>query len=141
MNWVKKHILYIAWAVALAATLGSLYFSNILHFAPCVLCWYQRIFMYPLVLIIGIEILRKDKMIDVYVLPMAMIGFAISVYHNLLVWNIIPESAAPCTIGVPCTTKFVDYFGFITIPFLSLISFLFIIIAMFIYRKAVSKNA
>jgi len=136
MNWLKKHILYLAWTIALLATLGSLYFSNVLHFTPCVLCWYQRIFMYPLVLIIGIEILRKDKLVHLYVLPLSVIGFLIGLYQNLLVWEIIPEKAAPCTIGVPCTTKFIDYFGFITIPFLSMVAFLLIIIAMVIYRRS-----
>lgn len=135
MEWIKKNILYIAWTVSLLATLGSLYFSNVLGYAPCVLCWYQRIFMYPLVFIIAVEILRKDKLIHFYTLPLAVAGFLTGLYQNLLVWNIIPEKAAPCVVGVPCTTKYIDYLGFITIPFLSMAAFLFIIIAMLIYKK------
>jgi disulfide bond formation protein DsbB len=136
MNWIRKHILYIAWTIALLATLGSLYFSNVLHYLPCVLCWYQRIFMYPLVFILGIEILRKDRLIHLYVLPLSVVGFAIGLYQNLLVWNVIPESAAPCTIGAPCTTKFINYLGFVTIPFLSMMAFLLIIVSMIIYKKS-----
>jgi disulfide bond formation protein DsbB len=135
MKFVKNHILYIAWAVSLVAMLGSLYFSNIRNFAPCVLCWYQRICMYPLVLIIGAGLLKKEKNVVMYALPLAAIGWLISVYHNLLYYNIIPESAAPCVQGVSCTTKFIEYFGFVTIPFLSFCAFSLVLVSLYIYRK------
>ena len=141
MKIIKNHILYIAWAVSLIAMLVSLYFSNVRNFPPCVLCWYQRICMYPLVLILGVGILRKDKNVFDYALPLSIIGWLISVYHNLLYYKIIPESAAPCVAGVSCTTQFIEYFGFITIPFLSFLGFSIIIISLLIYRKNQTTQA
>ncbi len=132
---VKKYLLYIAWGQAVIATAGSLYFSEIAHFPPCVLCWYQRIFMYPLALIIPIGIVSKDKKLPYYVIPLATIGAIIAFFHNLLYYKIIPESAAPCLAGVSCTTKFIEFFGFVTIPFLSLSAYLLIIICMVLYLK------
>ena len=83
-QFVQKYILYLAFLQALIATLGSLFFSEILKFPPCVLCWYQRIAMYPLVLILAMGILKKDKNLPLYVLPLSIIGMLIGVYHNLL---------------------------------------------------------
>jgi len=134
-NFLKTKGLHIAWLASLAATLGSLYFSEIRGFPPCVLCWYQRIAMYPLVIILGVGILRKDKNAIWYALPLAIIGTLISIYHNLLYYKLLPESAAPCTAGVSCTTKFVEWGGFITIPLLAFTSFLFIIAVMIYFQK------
>lgn len=134
-KFLKQNILYVAWIQSLLAVFGSLYFSEIAHFPPCVLCWYQRIFMYPLAIIIPVGILKKDKNIYQYVLPLAIIGSIFSFYHNLLYYRIIPESLAPCLAGVSCTTKFIEFFGFVTIPFLSLSAFLVIIACMLLYRK------
>ncbi len=131
----KKFILYLAFGQVFLATLGSLVFSEILKFPPCVLCWYQRICMYPLVIIFGVAILKKDKNFVWYAWPLIVIGWLIAFYHNLLYYNILPEAAAPCIQGVSCTTKFIQWFGFITIPFLSLAAFTFLGILMVIYRK------
>jgi len=136
---MKKNSLYLAWGTALLATAGSFFFSNVLHFAPCVLCWWQRIFMYPLVIILAVAIINKDRMIHRYVLPLSVLGAALSLYQNLLTWGIIPESAAPCQIGVSCTKLYVNYLGFITIPFLSLLAFAFITIVMFVNKKYENK--
>lgn len=130
-----KAALYIAWIQAFVAMAGSLYFSEILRFPPCVLCWYQRITMYPLVFIIAVGILRKDKNMPIYALPLAVIGALIAAYHNLLYWKILPESQAPCLAGVSCTTQFIEYFGFITIPFLSLVAFIVIVAALIFVLK------
>lgn len=127
---------YVAWVTALAATTGSLYFSEVMTFPPCTLCWYQRIFMYPLVFILATGIVLKDKKIHLYVLPLSIVGFLIAFYQNLLYFNIIPRSIAPCTQGISCTTKFFEWFGFITIPFLSLTGFAIIIICMLVFGKA-----
>ena len=140
MAGVKKYLLYIAFGQALVAMLGSLYFSEILHFPPCVLCWYQRIFMYPIAFILAIGIMRRDKNVSYYVLPLAIIGFLISVFHNLLYYKILPESAAPCLLGVSCTTKFIEWLGFVTIPFLSTVGFAVIIACMVLYNKHVLKK-
>lgn len=136
MKFFEKNILYIAWFQALAATLGSLFFSEILKFPPCVLCWYQRICLYPLVAILAVGILRKDRNIDYYVWPFVSVGWVIAFFHNLLYYNIIPEAAAPCFAGISCTTKFIEWFGFVTIPLLSLTAFTILGILMIIYRRS-----
>ncbi len=135
MDKVKRNILYIVWFQVLLAIGGSLFFSEIKHFPPCVLCWYQRIFMYPLAIIIAVGILRKDKKVYYYVLPLAIAGMAVAFYQNLLYYKILPESIAPCTAGVSCTTRFIEWFGFVSIPMLSLISFTFITIGMLVYKR------
>lgn len=132
---VGPYSAYLAWLIALASMLGSLYFSEILHEAPCILCWYQRILIYPLVAIIPIGILLKDKKLHWYVLPLTIPGSAIALYHSLLQWGIIPEKVAPCTFGVSCLTKQLDLFGFVTLPFLSLLAFLGIVTLMLISKK------
>lgn len=141
-NKIKpKTFLYVSWIVAITSVLGSLYFSEIMHFPPCILCWYQRIFMYPLAILIPIGIIKKDKNLAYYVLPLTIIGGLFAIYHNLLYWNIIPESFTPCAAGISCTTKFIEWFGFVTIPFLSLCSFLAIAICMKLYLKSMKlKN-
>ncbi len=137
---IERYILYIAWVQSLIAMLVSLYYSEILHFAPCVLCWYQRIFMYPLVLLIAIGILRKDKDIVLYVLPFSVIGQGVAFYHLLLQWGIIPEKLLPCENGVSCVTAYVNYFGFISIPLLSFLAFSCITICMFLYKQVYIKK-
>lgn len=132
---LPKYLLYVAWAQAFVAMAGSLFFSEVMKFPPCVLCWYQRICMYPLVAILAVGILRKDKYIHLYVLPLSIVGLIIAGYHNLLYYKIISESSAPCIQGASCTTKFFAWFGFITIPLLSLIAFTIITTCMLIYRK------
>lgn len=136
MEWLKTKILYIAWLQSLAAMLGSLYFSELRHLAPCLLCWYQRILMYPLVLVIMIGILRKDKGIYLYVLPMSILGAIIAFYHILLQNGILLGNIiAPCILGVSCATKYTTYLGFITIPIMSFAAFLLITFCMIIFRN------
>lgn len=139
-NFFKKNSLYLAFAVSLMAMLGSLYFSEIAGFPPCVLCWYQRIGMYPLVAIIGTAIYTKDRNLLIPAFILAIPGWLVSVYHNLLYYNLIPEAAAPCIAGVSCTTKFIEWFGFLTIPLLSLIAFTSILILLTIHWKSFSNN-
>lgn len=133
--FLRKYILYIAWVQALVATLGSLYFSEIAHYIPCVLCWYQRILMYPLVAILAVGILRKDKNVPYYVLPLSILGLLIAIYHYLLQMGVIPESVAPCVAGISCASRFVQWFGFVTIPFLSLVAFAVITACMVFFIK------
>lgn len=119
-------LLQIAWFQSLLAMFGSLFFSEVMHLPPCILCWYQRIVMYPLVWILGVGVYRKDKNSVMYALPLALIGLGIAIYHNLLYYGVISEAQAPCTLGVSCTTKFFEWFGIITIPLLSLLGFMVI---------------
>lgn len=136
---LKKNLLYIAWLQALVATLGSLFFSEVMKYTPCVLCWYQRIAMYPLVFILAVGILRKDKTVWAYVLPISVVGWLIALYHNLVYYSVISENFVPCTEGVSCTTRFFAWFGFITIPLLSLIAFTVINTLLFWYKKEQEK--
>ena len=120
---------YIALLAAWIATCGSLFFSEVLRWTPCLLCWYQRILMYPLAIILATGLLRRDRKLSIYVLPFSLIGVCVSLYHYLLqktTW--FPPPA--CTIGVPCTTDYINWFGFITIPFLALTAFLIISLMM-----------
>lgn len=127
--------LYFAWIVAVIATLGSLYFSEIKEFVPCQFCWIQRIFMYPMAIILGIASFYNEKQIIKYVLPLSVIGGTISLYHYLV--QKVPGFAEikPCVQGVPCNVQYINWFGFITIPFLALIAFTLISILMIVIHK------
>ena len=111
------------WLGSLVATLGSLFFSEVMRLPPCVLCWYQRIAMYPLVALTTVALLRRDAGVGAYAWPLVAIGLAISVYHNLLYYHLIPESITPCAQGVSCTERQIEWLGFVTIPLLALGSF------------------
>lgn len=120
----RRMLLQISFVLAVVATLGSLYFGEVLKYPPCQLCWYQRIAMYPLVAICGVALWTGDLRFHRYVLPLTFAGFAIASYHVLLYYGIIPDSITPCSQGVSCTTKQIEWLGFITIPLMSWISFL-----------------
>lgn len=116
-------LLRAAFVIALGSTLGSLFFSEILKYPPCSLCWYQRLFMFPLVFVLGVALWASDDRWQKYGAPFAFVGFATALYHNLLYYGVIPEAIAPCMQGVSCTSKQLELFGFLTIPLLSLSSF------------------
>ena len=120
--------LYIALAAAWTAMLGSLYFSEVLHYVPCILCWYQRILMYPLAAILIVGLLRRDGNLPYYVLPFTVLGQGVSTYHYLLEKTDIFDATATCLSGVPCTTIWINWLGFITIPFLAMTAFFIITI-------------
>lgn len=123
---VGPHATVLALVVAVVATAGSLYLSEVAHFTPCVLCWYQRIAMYPLAVLLGVAALRRDTSIRWYSVPVAGIGLAISAYHYLL--ERFPDSvASACSADVPCTTVWVWKFGFLSIPAMAGIGFAAII--------------
>ncbi|MBK5359326.1 disulfide bond formation protein B [Bacillus sp. TH44] len=131
----RNYTLYFAWIVSMIATLGSLFFSEILGFVPCELCWYQRIMMYPLCIILGIATFYNEKNIKKYVLPISIIGGSISIYHYAI--QKIPgvSEINPCVQGVPCNVDYINWLGFITIPFLALIAFSFITLFMVLTRS------
>ena len=126
---------YLAWVTALVATAGSLFFSEVMQLPPCVLCWYQRIAMYPLVIIIGSGIIMRDGRMRNYALPVCLAGLAVSIYHNLLYYGIIPESLTPCTRGISCTSRQIEWFGFITIPLMSLAAFVGVGVCLLFYKS------
>jgi len=133
----KSYFLYLAWLIALIGTITSLVFSEIFHLIPCTLCWYQRLLLYPLVIILAVGIYRRDdKNLLWYALPFSLIGVPIALYHWLLQLAIIPEGIVPCVSGVSCAEKQLAIFGFLTIPALSLIAFTIISLALIIYTKA-----
>lgn len=125
---------YAAWVIALGGMAGSLFFSEVMELPPCVLCWYQRIAMYPLVAIIAIGIVMRDARMKIYALPFALIGLGIAIYHNLLYYGIIPEAITPCTEGVPCNAVQIEWLGFITIPLMGLAGFVAITLCLLLYR-------
>ena len=137
----RPGLIHLAWAQALVATLGSLYFSQIMGLTPCVLCWYQRIAMYPLVIVLGVGILLRETRIRLYALPLSLIGLGIAIYHNLLYYNVLPESIAPCTTGVSCTTRQIEWLGFITIPLLALVAFAVISVCLILADPAGEADA
>lgn len=122
--------LYLAWLVSIAATIGSLYFSEVRQFVPCALCWWQRIFMYPLVVVLGVATFRQDLQAWRTALPLALVGLGTSTYHYLI--QKVPGIAPPasCAAGVPCNVQYIDWFGFVTIPFLAGLAFAIITIAL-----------
>jgi disulfide bond formation protein DsbB len=116
-----------AWLVAGISTLGALFFGEVMQLPPCVLCWYQRICMFPLALVLPFGLFPFDPKVVRYALPLAVLGWLIAVFHVLLVAGVIPESIKPCTQGVPCSEKVIEWFGFVTIPLLSVVAFSIII--------------
>ncbi|MBP7769954.1 MAG: disulfide bond formation protein B [Aliarcobacter sp.] len=119
---------FLAFIVSLIATLGSLFFSEIMNFIPCSLCWYQRIFMYSLVFLFLTNLLFPDDKIFKYSILLILMGWSVSIYHNLLMFGIIPENLSPCVQGVPCSTMYINWLGFITIPLLSFFAYTILLI-------------
>jgi len=136
LSW---NILFLCWLVASVSTMGSLFFSYVMGFAPCVLCWYQRIFLFPLVLILAVGLFPLDRNVVKYAFPLAIAGWLTAAYHNLLYAGIIPESIQPCSQGVSCTEEYIKLFGFLSIPMLSLLSFTTIISLLIILYRRTSK--
>jgi disulfide bond formation protein DsbB len=128
VQFLQLYGAYLALVPALTAMLGSLYYSEIAGFFPCTLCWYQRILMYPLSLIILVGIIKQDEYLPSYVLPLSITGIFVSTYHYLLEQGIVPEGNV-CA-GVSCAIKYVEYLGFITIPFMALTAFILITLIM-----------
>ena len=118
--------LWLAFAVALTSTAGSLYFSEVAGFPPCALCWYQRIAMYPLVLILGVAAARGDAGVIRYAGPLAAIGALVSIWH-IGVERIPTLPSGSCSLEVPCSTIWVEVLGFVTIPTMALAGFAAII--------------
>lgn len=126
MSKRQENIMLAMWVIALIATAGSLYFSQIRGYAPCTLCWVQRIFMYPLIIVVGVAYVQKNVRIAATTLAFSVIGGFISLYHYGLQKLDFLSDAAPSCGQVPCTGQYINYLGFITIPFLALTAFILI---------------
>ncbi|WP_062352558.1 disulfide oxidoreductase [Bacillus kwashiorkori] len=137
----KYHdFLFFSWCVSIIAMFGSLYFSEIRYFEPCELCWYQRILMYPLTLILGIAVVKKDLQISFYAMMFSSIGGTLSLYHYATQKiTLLGENAIACG-RVPCTVQYINWFGFITIPFLALSAFFIIFILNFAIWKYIKRG-
>jgi disulfide bond formation protein DsbB len=132
-------LIFSCWLIATISTIGSLFFSEIMELTPCVLCWYQRIFMFPLPIILFIGLFPVDKQVIRYAMPVAIIGLLFTVYHCLLFFSVIPESLQPCSQGVSCKDANMVLFDFLPIPLLSLASFLAITLLLLIIRARTDK--
>lgn len=116
-------LVFSAWLIATASTLGALFLGEVMGYAPCVLCWYQRIAMFPLVLVLAAGLFPFDRRVIRYALPLAVAGWAVAIFHLALIAGWIPENIKPCQQGVPCADVQVVWLGFVTIPLLSVASF------------------
>jgi disulfide bond formation protein DsbB len=117
-------LVFTAWLMAATSALGALFLGEVMGLTPCVLCWYQRIFMFPLVFVLVAGLFPFDPKVVRYALPLACAGLLIAGFHLLLTAGYISENMTPCVQGVPCAKVQIQWFGFLTIPLLSFISFL-----------------
>ena len=124
LNFIDKHFLPISFVISLFASIFPLVYSEIINFSPCVLCWWQRVFMFPLVLMFGVALWDKDRRVIRYALPLLCVGFLISIYQNFF-YYFGENSNLPCDAsGVSCYQRLVSEFGgYISIPMLALTAF------------------
>lgn len=142
IKFINQTNIYITWGIAVGALFGSLILSEIAKLPPCDLCWWQRIFMYPLAFILTVGILKKDKKVAYYVLPLSILGLIVSFYHTLLQWGIVNVSVTSCSLTsvVSCAKAQINWFGFITIPFMSLVCFATITLLMVLSIKNLKSS-
>lgn len=135
---VQNNYMMIIFVISAAAFFVSLYYSNILDLTPCVLCWYQRILFYPIFILSSVSIAFKEKLSPKFILALAIPGLILAIYHYGIQKFGISEGFVPCVAGVPCNQIDLEYFGFITIPFMSLIGFLLVTIVSIIKVRKIS---
>lgn len=136
-NLLDGKAIWLAWIVAFVATVGSLIYSEVIHFEPCRLCWFQRIAMYPMAVILLVGAIRREFQVKYYALPLALIGLGISIYH-VVIQNFPSLEGGACDPSNPCSAKYVDIFGFISIPFMAGAGFIVIAVLLGFY---VNKNS
>jgi disulfide bond formation protein DsbB len=131
--WLRDDVaLPLATAIAAVATGGSLYLSEVAGYLPCALCWYQRIAMYPLTIVLGVAALRRDRQVWRTAVPLASVGAAISVWHIAIERN--PSLGGPCDPTAPCSIRWVEELGFLTLPTMALTGFVAIIVLTLLVR-------
>lgn len=128
-------LLLAAWLIALAATLGAVFIGEVMGQTPCLLCWYQRIFMFPLAIILGMAAFAEDRRGAVYALPLALGGAAIAGYHTALIAGWVPQWWVPCGAGPSCSEQSLEILNGIQIPWLSLLAFIAIAFLLFVYLR------
>lgn len=124
-------LVFLAWVLATISTLGALFLGEVMGYTPCQFCWYQRIAMFPLVFVLAAGLFPFDPKVVRYALPLAIAGWLLAVFQMALIAGLIPESVTPCQKGVPCSDLQVVWFGFISIPLLSVLAFSSIIALLF----------
>ena len=132
-------LVFIGWLVATVSTLAALFLGEVMGYTPCVLCWYQRICMFPLVLILGAGLFPFDRNVVRYALPLALAGWLLAVFHWAVASGLVPESATPCSQGVPCSVELISWFGFLTLPLLSVLAFSTLIALLLLTHFKVPK--
>lgn len=138
---LRESLLFIAWAASILAMFSGLYFSEIRQYEPCELCWYQRIIMYPFAVILGLAVVKKDYRISLYTMLLSAIGGGISIYHySIQKISFMADRAASCG-RVPCTGQYINWLGFVTIPFLALTAFIIIFICSYLVWKKTKEVA
>ena len=140
IRFIRGREAKLALSISLLATLGSLYLSEIRGFVPCVLCWYQKIFMYPIPVLLGVFMYKKLSEVFSYILPLSFIGMLIAAYHYYLQIN--PHPLIPCSaigFSVSCSERFFN-FGYITIPWMSFSAFAFVACLCFLREKVKEKE-
>jgi disulfide bond formation protein DsbB len=131
---IEAAALWLAFVVALTATAGSLYLSEVAGFIPCTLCWYQRIAMYPLVVVLGIAAWQRDAAVRRYVVPLGTIGALVAAYHVAL-QRLPGLPSGACALDIPCTAIYVERFGFVTIPVMAFTGFVTIVTLLLGLRR------
>jgi len=135
-NLLGDKAIWLAWIVALTATVGSLIYSEVIHFEPCRLCWFQRIAMYPMAVVLLVGAIRREYQVKYYALPLSVAGLAISIYHYLM--EVFPSLEGGSCGVVSCSARLVEIFGFISIPFMAGAGFMVITVLLSFY---VNKNS
>jgi|SRR3989344_228892 len=135
LDFVKKYALLFSFIVALTATMGSLFYSEVAGLTPCKLCWFQRIFMYPQVILLGLALLRKNSIAD-YILGLAIPGALIAGYNYLLQLGLTPSSACSVAVATDCSQGFIMNFGDITISLMAFSAFLLIILLQLVAKRS-----
>ncbi|MEQ9122214.1 MAG: disulfide bond formation protein B [Alphaproteobacteria bacterium] len=129
--------LFAAWLIALVATLAALFIGEVMGQAPCLLCWHQRIAMFPLAVVLGVACLVEDAGVWRYGAPLAAAGLGLAAWHNLLYFGIVPQAIEPCGAGPSCSSAAMTILGGVPIPTLSLIAFVLVLfLLLFVKRKA-----
>jgi disulfide bond formation protein DsbB len=132
-------LVFLAWLLASISTLAALFLGEVMGYTPCVLCWYQRICMFPLVLILAAGLFPHDPRVVRFALPLALAGWLLALFHWGVSSGFIPEAVTPCSKGVPCSVEQIVWFGFVTLPMLSVLAFSGIIALLLLTHFKASK--
>lgn len=128
-------LLLAAWLIALAATFGALFVGEVMGQIPCNLCWHQRAFMFPLAAILAVASFRSDVGVWLYAVPVAVVGWMIAAFHNLVYFKLVPTAIKPCGQGPSCSGDAMTFLGAIPLPLLSLAAFTVIVALLLIVRR------